>query len=389
MPKIIDKFGGEQQVTLDASIYKEAAAAKCSVKQLLAHKYPTDEAKYGSTFNQLMAASGVFVKDAPEVGVRKSTVAEIMDGAFEIGAGVITRDATPTSRILFPAVVLEAIEDRLRTDTSGDLAIFDRMISESISIDGPKYEQPILNLSRPATYRSQPIAQLSEPAVMMHMTVSDSSKTIPSFALGMTIAEEAKRAWTIDFVTMSLVRQAEAERSALMDQYIGMILNGDVDWGMPALAQVKANTFDSAIVANGALTHKAWVKWLRAGRRTRTIDYCIMDIDTYLAVVNRAGRPVVTDAGDGSMERLQITTDPLNPGLPNPKVFIVEAGVIPTNTIIGLDSRYALRKVRNLQAEYKAAEALVMRRGEQMRFDWSELILRIYDDAFSVLSLTI
>jgi hypothetical protein len=114
-----------------------------------------------------------------------------------------------------------------------------------------------------------------------------------------------------------------------------------------------------------------------------------MDIDTYLAVVNRAGRPVVTDVGDGSMERLQITTDPLNPGLPNPKVFIVEAGVIPTNTIIGLDSRYALRKVRNLQAEYKAAEALVMRRGEQMRFDWSELILRIYDDAFSVLSLTI
>ncbi|HNG00804.1 MAG TPA: hypothetical protein PLQ71_02930 [Nitrospira sp.] len=389
MAKIIDRQGGEQQVKLEASIYQEAADKNCSVKQLLALKYPTDEAKYGSTFNQLLAGCGVYAKDAPELGIRKTTVADIMEGTFEVNAGVITRDATPTSRILFPAIVLEAIEDRLKTDATGDLAIFNRMIAMNDNINGPKYEQPLINLTRPGAARSQPISQLSEPAVMMHMTVSDSAKTIPSFALGLVVAEEAKRAWTLDFVSMSLVRQAEQERAALMDQYISNILNGDVDWGMTALTAVKANTFDSSIVTNGVLTHKAFVKWLRNKRRQRSIDWLIMDVDTYLAVVGRSGRPTVNDAGDGSLERMQIVVDPQNPGITNPNVFLVDSGVIPANTIIGLDSRYALRRVRNIQADYKAAEQLVMRRGEQMRWDWSELVLRVYDEAFDVLSLTI
>ena len=65
----------------------------------------------------------------------------------------------------------------------------------------------------------------------------------------------------------------------------------------------------------------------------------------------------------------------------------MEPGVVPANTIVGLDSRYAIRKITNLQAEYSAAQELVMRRGQELRFDFGEVATRMYDNAFDVLQL--
>lgn len=385
---IIDAAGARQEIDLDVSIYKEAADKRLTVPQLLDAKFPTDASVYGSTFEQVMAASGLYLKGDRKAGIIKATIGEILEPQGGIGAGVVTRDATPMSRLIFPAVVEQAMENKLREDTDSDVAIFNSMVALSDDIDGDQYQQPLLDFAVPEAARSQPISQLSEPATMMTLKVSEVSRTIPSFALGMVISEKAFKAATIDFVALSLARQAEVEQAKLIDSYLNSMIAGDVDFGMAALSSVKANTFDSAIVANGTITHKAWIKWLRRNSRIRKIDWVICDVDTYLAIEGRAGKPTVNN-DDPNSPRIDALLNAKNVRIGNVNVFLVESGVLPANAIIGLDSRYAIRKVRNLNANYRAQEQLVMRRGEALRWDWSEMCYRMFDQGWDYLSLTI
>jgi len=385
---IIDASGARQEITIDASIYQEAADNSSSVPDLLARKFPTDASRFGSVFEQVMAGAGYYMRDDKALGITKAKIGDLLDPRSTTSAGVITRDATPTSRIIFPAVIQEAMENKLKENTSSDVAIFDSLVATTDDIDGDMYTQAILDFAKPEAARSQPIGQLSEPATMMTLTVSDVARTIPSFALGLTISDKAYKSATIDFVALSLARQAEIERSKLVDGYINSLVSGDVDFGISALSLVKANTFDSGIAANGVLSHKAWLKWLRRNSRIRTIDWIICDIDTYLAIENRTGKPT-NQTDDPNSPRMNALLSPKNVRIGNVNVFLVESGIVPANAIIGIDSRYALRKVRNLRAEYQAQEALVMRRGSAMRWDWSEMVYRMYDQAWDYLSLTI
>jgi hypothetical protein len=72
-----------------------------------------------------------------------------------------------------------------------------------------------------------------------------------------------------------------------------------------------------------------------------------------------------------------------------PPVLIVDDGVIPADTIVGLDSRYAIRRVINAQASYSAIEQYLMRRASAFRIDYGEFSHRLFDDAFSVMELTV
>jgi hypothetical protein len=67
----------------------------------------------------------------------------------------------------------------------------------------------------------------------------------------------------------------------------------------------------------------------------------------------------------------------------------VADGVIAANTIVGLDSRYAIRRVINAQAAYSAIEQYLLRRATAFRVDYGEYSHRLYDDAFSVMTLTV
>jgi hypothetical protein len=223
---------------------------------------------------------------------------------------------------------------------------------------------------------------------MLTLTASETSRTLPTFSLGLVVSEQALQASTLDFVALSVARQGEVERAALVDSYIQQFLNGDLDMGSAALTQRKANTFDASIAAAGVLSHKAWVKWQRSNSRKRQIDWIICDTDTYLSIENRLGKPT-QHTDDPTSPRLDALLSLSNARVGAPNVYLVDDGVIPTNTIIGLDSRYAIRRIVSTSADYNAAEELVMRRGSQMRFDWGEVAYRMYDDAFDVLSLTV
>lgn len=393
---IVGVDGGRQEVSLSTNLYKEAHDAGMTVSAYLSSKYKTDESKYGSVMQQAMASAGLFAKDDPSNGIKAATVRAVMDGScdsmFNVAAGgTNTADAIPASRILFPAAILEMVENKLYADRNSEVAMFDSFCATKQTISGTRYEIPVLDYKRPEQARSSRTSQLAEPNLMMVLTTSDKQGTVPTFALGLQISDEAMRASTLDFVSLSVSRQAEVEAAERLDQCITAMIDGDTDAGFAALPATKVNVFDTSIAANGVITHKAWLKWLARNRRVRQIDTTLMTLDTFLKLETRAGKPLKeTDTTDKPFnERPNIIPSLLNLSLGNVRVFIVESSVLADDEIVGFDSRYAMRKITNSEAEYRAAEQLVMLKGQQMRWDWGYTIHRLYDEAWDRLSLSI
>ena len=64
----------------------------------------------------------------------------------------------------------------------------------------------------------------------------------------------------------------------------------------------------------------------------------------------------------------------------------VNAGVVAAGTVVGLDTRYGIRRVINVNADYSAIEEYVMRKGSGLRVDYGETAHKLYTDAFSVMT---
>ena len=180
----------------------------------------------------------------------------------------------------------------------------------------------------------------------------------------------------------------EEERAAIIDSALLTMYSGDVDAGIAALSSQTAQSFDSTIPANGVLTHKAWVKWLRQNFRKRRIDWVFCDLNAALAIENRTGKPTVQTDNPASV-RIDALAEVANPAWQNVQIFLLEDGLLPANTILGIDSRYAMWKVESSTAEYSAVEEFVLRKTSALRFDMGYQYYRMFDEAFQVLTLTV
>jgi len=393
--KFMGADGALTEASLSANMYEAASSARVTFGAYLASNFKTDETKYGSVLDQMMASAGLFSKDDPSKGIHAATVEAAMNGTcdsqYKAQGSTNVEDVAPASRILFPAAILRMIENKLYANRDSEIALFDSFIAQKETIAGKRFEYPVLDFTRPERSRSSRISQLSEPNLMMVLTTSDKAGNIPVYSLGLQISDEAARSSTIDFVSLSLARQAEVEAAERLDECIYAMVNGDVDLGIAALPTVKVNTFDSSITEAGKITHKAWLKWLAAKRRTTSITVVMMTLDTFLKVEAREGKPLKeTDSTSAPFnQRPDVIPTLINLNIQGVRVYLVEPTVIPDDTIVGFDPRYAMRKITNSEAQYKAAQQLVMRKASEMRWDWGNIVHRLYDEAWSVLSLTV
>jgi hypothetical protein len=373
MPGFIDSQGNQQQFELSVTDYRAAADAGQSLPEYLQVRYGghTDVVRHGSVFEQACASEGIFLRGNAQVGIRASTMHDILQPS----AAVTTRDA---------------VEDRLTANLDITPNAFEQMIAITESVSGERYEQPKINYDNPSAARSQIITQLAKPAAMMLITVSDKSYTIPTYSLGLEISDQALRATTLDLVTLSLARQIAVERNARAQEYILNLLNGDVDSGESSLATLGKTT--TAVALDGAattnITQKAWIKFLSRESTKRTLTHVVTDLDGAMAIENRTGRPnVQTD--DPKSPRINSLMELINPLWPSKvKLFLTLDSSWPAATIMGLDNRYAVRRVRNLLADYTAIESFVLRRAQAMRFDFGEKVERLFDEAFDSLTYT-
>lgn len=393
--KFVDSEGHLTEASLGANIYKAAHDAGMEIGAYLASQYKTDEAKYGPVIDQMFASAGLFTKDDPTAGVRTTRIADAFDGncdsQFKAQGGSNVADAIPASRILFPAAVLRTVENKLYASNNSEIAMFDSMVATKETIAGTRYEYAVLDYERPERARSTRISQLAEPNLMMVLTTGEKQGYIPTYSIGLQISDEAMKSQTIDFVSLSLARQAEVEAADRMDEAMIAMINGDVDEGIAALVPTKITAYDSGITEAGKITQKAWLKWLASARRIRSINVIWCTIDTFLKIEAREGKPIqqTDNTAMPFNQRPDIIPSLMNLDIGGVRVFIVEPTVVPDDTIVGIDTRYAMRKVTNSEAQYQAAEQLVMRRAQNMRWDWGYTAHRLFDEAWSVVTLSV
>jgi hypothetical protein len=313
-----------------------------------------------------------------------------MSGGFNLSA--ITRQdqpgTTPAGRLMFPELVLQLIQAALTEDQSDFLGGYQNMIAINQSVTSEVVQQPRIDATAPEGVRAMPIGQLAEPPSLISISLSDTVRRIPTRAIGLTISDQALRETTLDLVGIIMTAHARGERIALVEEQLADMINGDADAGESALSSVTAQSFDSTISGNGAITQKAWVKYLRANYRKMTVSNIITTIDTALLLEGRTGKPVVT-SDDPTSPRIDATFTVENMGLPTPRVLLVSESVVGANTVIGLDRRYAIRRLINVNASYSAIEQYVMRRATSFRIDYGELAHKMYTEAWTKMTLTV
>ncbi|WP_019865142.1 hypothetical protein [Methylovulum miyakonense] len=387
-----DRNGQAHDVTLSVEMYKEAFDKGLTLPQFINQQYDTDAEKYGQAFQQVMTSAGLALHRDDARGLPASRMVDVLEGAPMMG--IVRPDGsqalTVAGRLLFPAVILQWIESELMSDWATYEGVYNRMVALTSSADSPRVDQPIINLTAPRDSLAQPIAQGAPPTAMVSISISDKSYRIPTKSIGFEISDEASKVTTIDMVGMTLQQQIIGQRIGLINQYLSAMINGDTDMGIGTLTGEAVTVYDSSIAAAGTMTNKAWVKWLRKDWTKLTIDWVICDIDTYLAIENRTGRPVIVgDAGND----IRLTSIPTaaNPGIPNAvNFFIVDTALVGANTLIGIDSRKAIHKMIYVGGAYSAVEQYVMRRTTAMRFDFAEMSTRLMqnDDGWKKLTLT-
>lgn len=390
MASFLNEKGEVQQVELSVDLYRRAHTAGMSLPAFLAREYRTDASRYGHVFNQILASEGIYVKADREVGIRPSTLAQVLRPELAAG-GVTVKDGIPASRILFPAVIMQVVEDKLVANLTMTANAFDEMVGYDETINGDRYEQPVINFKGAEAGRSRGIAQLAEPALMMTITSSDKAYRIPTFSLGLEVSDQALAASTLDFVALALARQAAVERNERAQTYVLALYNGDVDNNDGTLASkglVDTSTSFDSNATGGVLTHKAWMKYLMKNGTKRVLTHLVTDFDTAYKIETRTGKPTVT-GDDSNTSRIDTQFQLMNPTwAKNPKIFLSQDSAWPANTIMGIDKNWAIRRVRNLSADYQAIEAYVMRRSQVMRFDFGEHVNRMFDEAFGCMTIS-
>jgi len=390
--KLRSPSGNPVEVPFNVREYRTASEQGLTLSQYLTREHgdKTDETRYGSVVGQFMASSGMFLGEDVATGIRPPTMQAVLEGGAQLSA--ITRNDgsqsnTPSGRMLFPEIIMRTIESELRASHDDYLSGWERCIAQTTSINGPKFDQPVIDVTAPRDQGANPISQLASPDALVTITTSDFSRTITTKSIGLMISDQAQAATTLDLVTLILTAHARGERVRNVDEHIAGIVSGDVDRGMSALPTFKAPTLDALITNAGTLTHKAWIKYLRQNYRKMSMNRVITTLDTAMAIEARTGKPLRdTVYVQGGGFPVDMTID--NLAVNAPAVFLVDDGVVPANTIVGLDSRFAIRRVINAQASYSAIEQYLMRRATAFRIDYGEYSHRLYDDAFSVMTLT-
>ena len=385
--------GNLTEGSVSVTDYAKAANEGLSLSQFMAKKFPTDEAQYGSVLSQALTSNNLHLTAIPGMGIQASKMSEMFNGGLNVQAGAITSpdgtaNNTPAGRIFFPEVILQTIAANLSADKTDFFEGYQSLIGGTELVNAPEFKRARIDVTAPEDSESMSTAQLAEPAAMVSITAADSTTPIPSKGIGLIISDQAMKNTSIDLVNTVMARQAYGERVRMVEAQLSDVFNGNSDLGMSALSSITAQSLDALVTAAGTISQKAWIHYLRDNYQTIGINKIVMDIDTALAIEGRTGKPVVT-GDDPNSPRIDSLFSVDNLGIKAPSVFLVDSSVVGANTMVGLDTQWALRRYVNVSASYEAIEAFAMRRATAFRVDYGEALSRLYDEAFKKMTLTV
>lgn len=389
MAAFIDAQGATQQFEVNLDLVREAGQAGLSVRDHVNSLLTSDVKAYGDPFSQLCESEGIVLVPQRKYGVQATSLKAVLEGRPMLEAGTVVRQPSNQARVLLMPAIGALIEDKLLADLDMNANAFDKMIAQDETIADEWLLWPEVSMAGAEAGRSQVTSQLAKPARMMSITTSEKQIRIPTFALGIEWSEQSSKYVKLDLIALAIARQVAVERNERANTNLLNILNGDADVGQASLASLgkvtTALSLDAA--ATAGITQLAWVSWLYKNSTKRRLGALVTNIAGAMAIENRTGRPVVTNDNPTSA-RIDSTVSVMNPTwAPNLPIFIVDPSVgWPDKTIMGLDINYGLHRVSSTNAEYAAQEDFVLRRAHAMRWDFGQIVRRLYTDAFEVLT---
>lgn len=407
MAFFIDNAGNAQHVEITADIHKAALDAGLPVPTYINRQYPEANAQHGSAFKQICASVGLCLPGANDFGIRPATMADILDGKAGFQAAGTTNVIEKGSpfgsapRSLAPVAIIEMVEDLVAKDRTTDAVTFNQLIAQDISIAGDSFIQPVVSydsVGGPNQAKAQRSTEFAEPGMLLRISTSERIRSLPSWNMGIEFSDKAYRGLTIDTIAMSIARYKEVEEDSRVYSYLSALFSGDDDLNTGAVSAVTTVSLDSACVAK-TISHKSWVKFLARSRKKRNLTHAVLDIDTYLLLEGRTGRPG-SNAYDPRLTVIDPQATPANSaqiGFGNGiKYMIVDSaadgGPVPANTIWALDASKAIIRVSNSSASYSASESFAMRRSTMLRWDWSQTCYRAFGNSeltpFDVLTIS-
>lgn len=395
------KDGTFKAAEVTPEIYRMAHEANLSFAQYVNRMHPEADPKLGSAFEQLCASEGLGLPGHNAYGLRAATVEEILSGKTNVvGSGNVADKGSPfgtASRVLFPAALAALIESAVPKDYTTDTVVFNDLVALNMSVPTENFIQPVITYSTPngpEQARAARVTEFSDVPNMLRFGTSERNRSLPTYGIGMEFSEKALRATTLDLVALTLNRYLMIEKDQRVYSYLSSIFAGDLDLNTGAVSAVTTTSLDST-ATGGVVTHKSWVKFLARRRKLRKITHVIGDIDSYLKVESRTGRPGSNNY-DPTLSRIDPQAVATNVGFGNDvKWFIVDdatdGGPVPASTVWALDATKGIVKVSNTSASYTAAQSFVLRKSEAMVMHWSEDVYRMYGNtdlsAFDVLTI--
>ena len=401
MAAFIDRNGGTQQVDLNADELVAMAKTGNPTAELN-KKYSEADLKIGTAFEQIKASMGIILPgDRNPFGLKAASMDALMNGTGGFQAGNVQTQTSPfgtASRALTMISLIDVIESQMAKDRTTDIDTFYGMVANRVSVNTEHFEQPVISydtLGGPEQAKAQRVAQGATPPKMMFFKTADRIRRIGSWTIGAEWTEQALKATTLDFVSLTMGRFLAMERDERAYRYISDLFVGNNDLIVGAVPTVMSASLDAASTG-GVLTHKAFVLWLARNRKFRKITHVVCSISSYLKLEGRTGRPA-TNNYDPRLSTIDPQAVAMNVGFGSDvRVFLVDdaanGGPVPDNTFYGVDASSAISLVTNTSAAYSAVENFSMKRTQAMRMDWSEECFRTFGDAdirsFDILSIT-
>ena len=408
MASYIDNNGDRQEVDLQGVLYhKMAAEKKLSLRQLINSKHPT-RAGDPDAFQQMCINSGLRFKADDDHGIPASNMKDMLDPAIDpsaattnqVGGTFTSSPQVPDSRILFPAALLEAMEDALEVNRSAAVSAFEDMVGYKRTIASNRYERPYISYggkSGPEDSQFQRIAQNSRPPLMLSITASDVTKTIPTTSIGLEISMEAMAESSLDLVALTMTRFMQvADYNEWIAQLL-IIYSGDSDavpltpiaTGASTLTASTVASYDALATTTGEVTQLGWLKYLYNDSMKMRKTHIVCDFAAAYALDTRTNRP--TNIQNNSTDRMDVPFVIAYPDLGDAvKVVVMPADSGWTAKLyMGLDKAYALAKITSSTIQYSAVEDIVLKKSREFRFDRGFVVERLFDDAFDNLDSTV
>lgn len=384
--------GETEKVELSLETYAAAANYGMTLTGFLSAMYPNADLKQGSVFEQMCNRAGIMSRSDQKTGMSSTTFRQIEQGINNMTSmGVITRpdssvNSSLAGRLLVPEIILQVINQNLSSSNDDFFNGIDSMVGITENVSGDKVDQPLINVTAPEGSAAERVAQLAPPKIMVGITTNEKSFRIPTLSIGAQISEQAQSAVTLDLVTLAVSAQARGERIRHYERYLKAMIDGDSDLGESAVTADLVTAYDSDISDAMTMTQKAYLKFLRQNYRKLNIDYLMMDMDTAIAVDGRSGRPY-QDQNRSTSPQLNVDENVMNLNIKAPNVLIVDSDIVGAGNIVAIDSRHAIRRVRNVSASYQAIENNVIRRSTTLRIDYGEIMHKLFPEAWQRVEL--